>query len=69
MTNKNKLDKASTLKSNGILLNEFGNIDFIDPVSYFDLIRLQMQSVCIITDSGGVQKEAYMLKKKCITST
>ncbi len=58
---------SGILKSNGILLHEFGNIDFIDPVSYFDLIRLQMQSICIITDSGGVQKEAYMLKKKCIT--
>lgn len=48
-------------------LNKFNNIDFIEPVSYLELIKLQLQSFCIITDSGGVQKEAYMLKKKCIT--
>lgn len=42
-------------------------INFIEPVSYFDLIKLQLESSCIITDSGGIQKEAYLLKKKCIT--
>jgi UDP-GlcNAc3NAcA epimerase len=48
-------------------LFKFMNIEFIEPVSYLELIKLQLQSFCIITDSGGVQKEAYMLKKKCIT--
>jgi UDP-GlcNAc3NAcA epimerase len=47
--------------------NLYVNIEFIDPVSYFELIKLQMESSCIITDSGGIQKEAYLLKKKCIT--
>lgn len=55
------------LKSANIDISIFNNINFIDPVSYFDLIRLQMESKCIITDSGGVQKEAYILKRKCIT--
>lgn len=45
----------------------FENIRFIEPVSYFDLIKLQQESKCVITDSGGIQKEAYWLKKKCIT--
>lgn len=55
------------LKSAGVSLEDFSNIDFQPPASYFDLIRMQLESKCIITDSGGVQKEAYMLKKKCIT--
>ena len=60
-------------RTRNILLNEnvglvkYKNIEFIEPVSYLELIKLQLQSFCIITDSGGVQKEAYMLKKKCIT--
>jgi UDP-GlcNAc3NAcA epimerase len=45
----------------------YKNIDIIDPLSYFDFIKLQLESICIITDSGGVQKEAYWLKKQCIT--
>jgi UDP-GlcNAc3NAcA epimerase len=28
---------------------------------------MQLDSNCIITDSGGIQKEAYILKRKCIT--
>lgn len=39
----------------------------IDPVGYFDMIRLMNNSTLIMTDSGGVQKEAYFFKKKCIT--
>ena len=45
----------------------FKNITIIDPLSYFDFIKLQLESTFIITDSGGVQKEAYWLKKQCIT--
>lgn len=39
----------------------------IDPVSYFDMIKLIENADFVITDSGGVQKEAYFLKKSCIT--
>jgi len=45
----------------------YPNIEFIEPVSYFENIRLQFNSRAVITDSGGMQKEAYMLQKKCGT--
>ena len=43
------------------------NIILVDPVGYFEFIELQNNSLKIITDSGGIQKEAYILKKPCIT--
>jgi len=43
------------------------NFTVIDPVSYFDMIKLMNNAKFIITDSGGVQREAYFLKTKCIT--
>jgi UDP-GlcNAc3NAcA epimerase len=39
----------------------------IDPVGYFDMIRLLQQCRMVITDSGGLQKEAYFFQKQCIT--
>lgn len=41
-------------------------VKIIDPISYYDMINLQRFSEAIITDSGGVQREAYYLKKLCI---
>jgi UDP-GlcNAc3NAcA epimerase len=55
------------LAENNFDYSLFKNIVVIDPQSYFDFIKLQLESICIITDSGGVQKEAYWLKKQCIT--
>lgn len=43
------------------------NIQLTEPVGYLDFIMLQYNSGRIITDSGGIQKEAYLLKKPCIT--
>jgi UDP-N-acetylglucosamine 2-epimerase len=42
------------------------NICIIDPVSYYDMINLMRFSNAVITDSGGVQREAFYLHKLCI---
>ncbi|MBK7233339.1 MAG: UDP-N-acetylglucosamine 2-epimerase [Saprospiraceae bacterium] len=43
------------------------NIQLREPLSYFDNLKAMNAAQCIITDSGGIQKEAYILQKKCIT--
>lgn len=42
------------------------HIKIIQPVSFLEMIRLEKNAQLIITDSGGVQKEAYFFKKPCI---
>ncbi len=51
----------------GLFQDQFPNIQFIEPVGYVESVSYQKFSDCVITDSGGMQKEAYMLQKKCIT--
>jgi UDP-GlcNAc3NAcA epimerase len=46
------------------LIPEF---DLIDPVGYFDMIALLQRSKVVLTDSGGLQKEAFFFNSPCVT--
>ena len=56
-------------RTKSYLKRDFSNSNFmiIDPVGYFDMIQLQTGCQLIITDSGGVQKEAFFNNKFCVT--
>ena len=48
-------------------INIPGFIKLIPPVNYSEMVTLEKNSFCIITDSGGIQEEACILKIPCIT--
>ncbi len=43
------------------------NVRTVDPVGYFDMLILEKNARRIMTDSGGVQKEAFFMQTPCIT--
>lgn len=43
------------------------NVKTLLPVGYIDFIALLQNSLKVVTDSGGIQKEAYLLRVPCIT--
>jgi len=45
---------------------ERGNIRILKPLGYLDFIKLLKYSIVAITDSGGVQREAFLLKIPCL---
>jgi len=47
-------------------LQDNSRIQVIDPAGFLDMISLESRCSMVITDSGGVQKEAFFFKKPCI---
>jgi len=56
-----------TLEKEGLDRGLGDNITLVEPVGYFESLALTGNARVVITDSGGVQKEAYVLGTPCIT--
>ena len=49
------------------LTDLLGNVTVIEPISFLDMVQLEESSKVIVTDSGGVQKEACFFNVPCVT--
>lgn len=49
------------------LLELLKDVRLVDPLPFWDVLRLQQNAKMIVTDSGGVQKEAYFHRTPCVT--
>jgi UDP-GlcNAc3NAcA epimerase len=53
------------VKSNNLSIP--GNVRLVESVGYLDMLLLEQNARLILTDSGGIQKEAYFFKIPCLT--
>ena len=58
---------AQVIKDAGLALPPGGGLRAIEPLGYLDMVALVARSRIVLTDSGGLQKEAFFLGRPCVT--
>jgi UDP-GlcNAc3NAcA epimerase len=59
--------RTKKIIANSKLITQNSQLIFIDPVGYLEMIYLLQKCSLVMTDSGGLQKEAFFFKKPCVT--
>ena len=54
-------------RTRGVIGDVAENVRIVDPVGYLEMLVLEKSAEVIVTDSGGVQKEAYFAGRPCVT--
>ena len=61
-------NSRSTIRDSQLAIHDpRPTIHLLDPVGYFDMIQLLENTKIVLTDSGGLQKEAFFFCKPCVT--
>lgn len=58
---------ARVLRETGLLSRVEASLQVLPPCGYLDMVTLQTNAVLVITDSGGIQKEALFFGTPCVT--